>query len=205
MKVMGAGLGRTGTYSLKLALEQLGFGPSHHMEEVLHHMSTQVPLWNKALNGQPDWSAIYKGYVSAVDWPTARFYKELHEAYPDAKFILTYRDPESWASSFGSTIYELLKNRHQAPPDMQNWLDMAFRTVQQNGFPAGLGHEDLRTAYEAHNQAVKRTIPESQLLLFQVKQGWKPLCDFLNVPVPDSPFPNTNNRNEFWEMITGSD
>ncbi|HOB63478.1 MAG TPA: sulfotransferase, partial [Candidatus Competibacteraceae bacterium] len=117
MHVIGAGVGRTGTYSLKLALNQLGLGPCHHMEEVLHNMAVQVPLWTAALEGRPDWQAIYHGYSSTVDWPTACFFRELHAAYPTAKFVLTHRSPESWADSFGETIYKLMAGRDQAPPE----------------------------------------------------------------------------------------
>ena len=100
MRVIGVGVGRTGTCSLKLAIDQLGLGPCHHMGEVFANMTTQVPLWAAAAKGQPDWDAIYKGYASAADWPTARFFRELHAKYRSAKFVLTYRSPESWAESF---------------------------------------------------------------------------------------------------------
>src|SRR5690348_10695490 len=121
MHVIGAGVGRTGTYSLKLALDKLGFGPTHHMEEVLHNMPAQVPGWQKALDGSPDWAAIYRGYKSAVDWPTAGFVRELYEAFPSAKFVLTVRSPETWAESFSETIYKALGGRANAPEAMQSW------------------------------------------------------------------------------------
>jgi hypothetical protein len=104
LKVIGAGVGRTGTYSLKLALNKLSFGPCHHMEEVLHNMPVQTPLWADALAGDPAWETIYQGYVSAVDWPTAGFFRELYAAYPRAKIILTHRSPESWTASISETI-----------------------------------------------------------------------------------------------------
>ena len=106
MHVIGAGVGRTGTYSLKLAVNQLGLGPCHHMEAVLHDIGDQVPLWNDALNGRPDWHAVYSGFESAVDWPTACFFRELGAAYPLARFVLTTRDPDKWADSFAATIYK---------------------------------------------------------------------------------------------------
>jgi hypothetical protein len=203
MRVIGAGVGRTGTYSLKLALNLLGAGPCHHMEEVLHHMPVQVPLWSAAASGQPDWARIYDGYPSAVDWPTACFFRELLEEFPSAKFVLTQRDPERWADSFGATIYTLLAGRDQAPPEMHAWLDMANAVIAKTGFPAGLEKERLMQAFIAHNEAVKATIPASQLLVFEVKQGWEPLCRFLDVPVPDEPFPRTNHREEFWDRVHG--
>ncbi|WP_088330476.1 sulfotransferase family protein [Lacimicrobium sp. SS2-24] len=203
MHIIGAGVGRTGTYSLKLALNELGLGPCHHMEEVLLNMDVQVPLWNSALRGEPDWTAIYTRYNSAVDWPTAGYFRELHQAYPKAKFILTHRDPDSWARSFGSTIYTLLANQNEAPESMREWLSMAQRVVEKSGFAQGLDHQGLVDGFIAHNDAVKAAIPAKQLLLFEVKQGWQPLCDFLNLPVPDTPFPRTNDREEFWDRVSG--
>jgi hypothetical protein len=105
------------------------------MEEVLHNMPVQVPLWSAALGGHPDWQSIYSGYHSTVDWPTACFFRELHTAYPDAKFVLTHRTPESWADSFGETIYKLMAGRDQAPPEMKEWLEMAQTgVVSKTGF-----------------------------------------------------------------------
>jgi hypothetical protein len=203
MQVIGAGVGRTGTYSLKLAINQLGAGPCHHMEAVLHDMPVQVPLWNEAVNGRPDWQAIYRGFASAVDWPTACFFRELLRAYPTAKFVLTIRDPEKWADSFAATIHKLVGEKEQAPPDKKAWLEMADRIITRTGFAQGLDHEQLVRAYVAHNEAVKAAIPPRQLLVFEVKDGWAPLCDFLGVSVPDEPFPKTNHRAEFWDRVTG--
>lgn len=202
--VIGAGLGRTGTYSLKLAINQIGFGPCHHMEEVLHNMPVQVPLWAAANNDQADWDQIYDGYKSAVDWPTACFFRELAQAYPEAKFILTERDPQRWADSFGATIYKLLAGKDQAPPEMRDWLEMASGVIAKSGFPQGLEHEDLKKGFVAHNEAVKAAIPADRLLVFEVKDGWGPLCDFLGVPIPDTDFPRTNDREEFWDRVNGN-
>lgn len=201
--VIGTGVGRTGTYSLKLALNHLGQGPCHHMEEVLHHPAEQVPLWSAAVGGKADWDTIYAGYESAVDWPTAGFFRELYAAYPSAKFVLTTRSPESWAASFSETIYKLLAERDQAPSELQPWLEMASRVVAKTGFPEGLDIPSLTKAFEAHNEAVRTTIPADQLLVYQVKDGWEPLCEFLGVPVPTDPFPRTNDRSEFWDRVSG--
>jgi hypothetical protein len=203
MQIFGAGVGRTGTYSLKLAINQLGLGPCHHMDEVLHNMSAQVPLWSAAVGEHADWSQIYDGFNSAVDWPTAGFFRELIEAYPSAKFVLTQRDPERWADSFGATIYKLLAGKDQGPPEMKSWLDMAERVIAKTGFPAGLNHDGLVSAFVAHNEAVKATIPADQLFVYQVKEGWGPLCSFLNLPEPAEAFPRTNDRAEFWDRVTG--
>ena len=203
IQVFGAGLGRTGTNSLKLALNQLGLGPCHHMEEVIHHMLVQVPLWSAALSGRPDWETIYGGYQSAVDWPTAGFIRELCAAYPSARFVLTHRSPENWADSFGATIYKLLAERDAAPPEMKAWLEMANGVMSKTGFPVGLDRDGLIRGFVAHNDAVKRAIPAGQLLVYQVKDGWGPLCKFLNVPAPSDAFPRTNDRAEFWDRVTG--
>ncbi len=203
MQVIGAGVGRTGTYSLKLAINQLGFGPCHHMEEVLHNMPVHVPLWSAAAAGEPDWMRIYDGYESAVDWPTACFFRELVREFPSAKFVLTQRDPEKWADSFSATIYRLLAGRDQAPDEMRAWLDMASDVIAKTGFPAGLDREELTRAFIAHNDAVKEIIPVNQLLVFEVKDGWEPLCTFLDVSVPSKEFPRTNHREEFWDRIDG--
>lgn len=204
MHVIGTGIGRTGTYSLKLAIEQLGLGPCHHMEEVIFNMPTQVPLWSGAVSGNPEWTSIYGGYSSAVDWPTAGFFRELLEAYPNAKFVLTHRSPNSWADSFGETIYKLMAGKDEAPPEMHDWMEMATGVLSKTGFPEGLDREALIEAFNAHNDAVKKTIPASQLLVYEVKEGWEPLCEFLGVPVPDEPFPRTNGRAEFWDRVAAA-
>ncbi len=154
LTVIGAGVGRTGTYSLKLALNQLGVGPCHHMEEVLHRMPEQVPLWRQAVAGRPDWDAIYGGYGSAVDWPTAGFFRELHAAYPSAKFVLTVRDTGRWVESFSHTIYRLLASRDMVPAEMVDWFDMAKAVIDRTGFPDGLDEAGLASAFDAHNEAV---------------------------------------------------
>jgi hypothetical protein len=202
MQVIGAGLGRTGTQSLKLALERLGFGPCHHMEEVFARLGEQVPLWTEAARGAPDWTAIYNGFGSAVDWPTAGFVRELAEVYPDARFILTLRTPDSWADSFGETIGPLM-NGVPLPPEMQDWLAMGRAVLGRSGVHEGLGRDGLMAAFQAHNDAVRGAIPAGRLLVFEVRDGWGPLCAFLGVPVPDEPFPRTNDREAFWRLVTG--
>lgn len=200
-KIIGAGVGRTGTYSLRTALNMLGLGPCHHMEEVLHHMPEQLPLWQAAVAGKADWAAVFKGYESTVDWPTAGFVPELYKAYPDAKFILTVRSPESWAASFSETIYALCAKKDEAPPHMQAWLDMAIAVITRTGFPPGLNPEQLAKAFSAHTEKVTALVPAKQLLVYEVKQGWEPLCNFLGKPVPADAFPKTNDRAEFWELV----
>ena len=173
------------------------------MEEVLHNMPVHVPLWSAALGGRPDWQAIYSGYESAVDWPTAGFFRELLEVYPSARFVLTVRSPESWADSFDATIYKALAERDHAPAEKKEWLEMVAGVVSKTGFPGGLDRAGLIDAFSAHNEAVKRAVPASQLLVYQVRDGWEPLCAFLGTPVPTEPFPRTNDRAEFWDRVTG--
>ena len=201
MNVFGLGVGRTGTYSLKLAIERLGLGPCHHMEAVLQNMPVQVPLWCDALSGHPNWQAIYDGFESAVDWPTASFFRDLVRAFPSAKFVLTHRDPKNWADSFVTTIYKLIGERDRAPPEMKAWFEMAYRVLAKAGIPEGLDRDGLITAFTTHNEAVKQAIPAGQLLVYQVKEGWGPLCEFLRAPAPDEAFPRTNDRAEFWELV----
>jgi len=201
LKVIGTGVGRTGTNSLRFALNELGLGPCHHMEEVLKAAATQLPLWKSAVDGRPDWAAIYKGYSSAVDWPTAGFFRELYKAYPDAKFVHTTRSAESWVASFSGTIYTMVGGRDHAPPAMHAWFDMALPLLAKSGFPLGLDEAGLKKGFLAHDAAVKAAIPKDRLFVFEVSQGWAPLCAFLGVPVPATPFPKTNNREEFWELV----
>ena len=203
LKIIGAGLGRTGTFSLRLAINRLDFGECHHMEVVLQNMAKQVPLWNAAVRGTPDWQAAYHGFGSAVDWPTACFFRELADAYPTAKFVLTVRNAESWADSFQATIQKLVNERKQAPAEFQDWLAMVDAVLTKTGFPGHLERNALIAAFNAHNEAVKQTIPSDRLLVFEVKDGWQPLCHFLGVRVPDEPFPRTNSREEFWELVQG--
>jgi len=172
------------------------------MEEVRHHMAAQLPLWAAAVEGHPDWEAIYEGYESAVDWPTAAFFRELCVAYPSAKFVLTLRDPERWALSFSETIYKMLAGRDHAPKEKQGWLEMVGEVIDKTGFPSGLDVVGLTKAFIAHNDAVKAMVPAHRLLVYQVKDGWGPLCAFLDVPMPTEPFPQTNDRSEFWNRVS---
>jgi hypothetical protein len=116
---------------------------------------------------------------------------------------LTLRDPERWADSFGATIYKLLAGKSEAPEEMQAWLEMASEVIARTGFPLGLNRDEIVNAFKSHNEAVIDVIPANRLLVFEVKQGWSPLCNFLGVPVPDTEFPRTNHREEFWDRVNG--
>ena len=159
LQVIGVGVGRTGTRSLKLALNRLGLGPCHHMEDVLENMAAQVPLWAAAVAGRPDWNAIFSGYKSAVDWPTAGFFRDLAVLYPSAKFVLTTRSPESWTESFSQTVYKVLAGRDRIPEEMREWFNMASTIIAKDGFPDGLDSAGLTKAFIDHNDAVNGSNP----------------------------------------------
>ncbi len=201
LQVIGAGVGRTGTYSLKLALEQLGFGPCYHMEEVFKEAPRRVALWNDALAGKPDWPALFEGYNAAVDWPVAAFWQELAAAYPEAKIVLSTRSAESWCRSFSDTIFKLMAGRADAPPHVKPWFDMSIGVTQKSGFHGTMSAAELVKAFNDEVAAVKNAIPPERLLVFEVKDGWEPLCTFLDEPVPTIPFPRTNNTEEFWDLV----
>ena len=199
MKIIGAGLGRTGTFSLKMAIDSLGFGPTHHMEEVFRDLPKHVPLWAAAAAGVPDWPTIYAGFHSATDWPTAGFVPELVAAYPQAKFILTLRGSEIWTDSYLETISLVLSGESEMPPEFGDWLMMARQVLARGGFLPGLSRDALIAGFEAHSVAVRARVLTGQLLEFNVGEGWGPLCRFLGVPVPEEPFPRTNDRIAFWD------
>jgi hypothetical protein len=202
LSVIGFGVGRTGTFSLKLALEQLGFDPCHHMEEV-GISSAAVGHWKVAAGGTVDWNEAYAGYRAAVDWPTAAFCEELTLAFPDAKFLLTVRDAERWYRSYSSTIARLVQTPENAPPELLPFLDMVSAVMRKTGFRLPASKEAILEAYERHVAFVRATIAPERLLVFDVAEGWDPLCTFLGVPVPTTPFPRTNTTQDFWDSIGG--
>ncbi|MEQ9507191.1 MAG: sulfotransferase [Hyphomonas sp.] len=203
IKVFSAGFGRTGTMSLKLALEEIEFGPCHHMKEVIDNAAVQVPLWNAAVAGEPDFAAIYKGYNSAVDWPTAAFWRELALAYPEAKIILSSRSAESWYDSISQTILSTLSVPEHWPPGAVEWFRMVTKVIDRS-LGTARDKESVIAAFHAQEAAVKSEIPASRLLVHQAKDGWAPLCAFLGVPVPATPYPRTNSKEEFFELMKGA-
>jgi hypothetical protein len=195
LKVIGTGLGRTGTLSLKAALEQLGFGPCYHMTEVFPRPQ-HVSEWAKAARGEPiDWDKLYEGFAATVDWPSTHFWRDLTRKYPDAKVIHSEREPELWWKSFSQTIQEGIAG--EAPPPMRDWHDMVKLIITDQTFGGDMSKENVLKVYNAHNAEVKRTIPAAQRLDFDPQQGWAPLCKFLGVPVPAADFPKTNSTAEF--------
>ncbi|MFI0411125.1 sulfotransferase family protein [Actinomadura sp. 3N508] len=209
MKVIGAGFGRTGTASLKAALERLGLGPCYHMSAVIAE-PRRVRQWLDIGEGRaPDWDDVFAGYRSALDWPAASYWRELADHYPDAKVVLTVRDPERWYDSVASTIFARALAERRLPlrrrivrwlvkrrsPDFALYPRMARATVMDRVFGGRIDDRDhVLDVFDRHIAEVKATIPAGRLLVFDVAAGWEPLCAFLGVPVPDEPFPQSNER-----------
>jgi Sulfotransferase domain len=205
LRVIGAGFGRTGTHSLQSALETLGLGPCHHMRELMSH-TEQAPTWQAAYRGeQIDWPRFLASYRATVDWPACTFYRELMDAFPDAKVLLSVRDPARWYESAYETIYQL----NVLCPAWLRRVVPPLRAVLGTAGPIwektfGGRFEDKAHAiavFEAHNAEVQRTVPPARLLVYEVSQGWAPLCEFLGVPVPDEPFPRLNDREQMLRRV----
>ena len=205
LKVIGAGLGRTGTLTLKTALEQLGLGPCHHMIEVFAHPE-QTGFWRAAAGGEVvDWDAGLAGYNSSVDWPSAHFYKQMAAHWPDAKVILSRRDPQRWYESMDETILKAMRDRTLAGgPAVEHPFRFIEMIVAEQTFANDFSQANVIAAFERHNAEVQRVIPPERLLVFEAAQGWAPLCAFLGIAVPETPFPRTNSREEFWTHATAS-
>lgn len=197
LQVIGAGYGRTGTASLKLALEQLGFGPCYHMTEVFEHPES-VPLWVEAAKGNPDWDTIFNGYAACVDFPACTHWRTLMDVYPDAKVILSMRDAGRWFESVNETImsprtYEFTRNSPLLEMMQRNIYDLFDGRIFER--------EHMIDCFNKHVQEVKDTVPPDRLLVFEAKMGWAPLCGFLGVAVPAHPYPHVNTREDFAKLF----
>ena len=201
LQVVGAGLGRTGTHSLKVALEQLLGAPCYHMIEVIEHPEYEQG-WIDAINDRPvDWDVIMKGYVASVDWPAGAFWRELSEANPDAIILLSTRSSaDAWWKSAHDTIFELLQRTVDAPGAPPEG-HMAHQMLEKKFTPDWRDAEAAKRTYEAHNADVRATAPADRLVEWQPGDGWKPICDALDLPVPDAPFPHVNKTDEFRAML----
>lgn len=198
LKVIGAGLGRTATFSLKFALEHLGFGPCYHMSEVFAGARRNVPLWVDVVRGQYNWDAVFAGFESTTDYPACTYWRELAAFYPDAKVVLSVRDPDSWFDSVTETIFsEKLQGSLVGTPAGEMMNGVIFRAfgdrVNDRAF--------MTDWFVRRNQQVIDALPPDRLLVFSPKEGWGPLCSFLGVAVPEAPFPRVNSRNEITESI----
>jgi sulfotransferase family protein len=199
LEIIGAGFGRTGTNSLKLALEHLGFGPCHHMFEVRDNPEL-LPNWEAAARGETvDWDEVFRGYRSQVDFPGARYWRELAQHFPKAKVILSVRDPDAWFDSVQATIAPFLAARGTHPSAHVNAIaEMGHQLVAVQVFDDRLSDRDHATRiFKNHIIEVQSEIPADRLLTFDLREGWRPLCEFLGVEAPDIPFPMTNSSKAF--------
>ena len=205
LQVIGTGFGRTGTMTLKVVLEQLGFGPTHHMVEVLHSPQQQA-IWQAAFRGEKiDWADAFEGFTSQVDFPGSAYWRETMAAFPQAKIIHTERPAEDWWASFNGTIGKSLRLMETlpVPPEIQTFL-IAFREhVMTKVMGDYCDKETAVAAYLENNRMVRDLVPADRLLVFDVSEGWEPLCRFLEVDVPEGGFPHHNVRSEFWQHFGG--
>ena len=197
LKVIGAGFPRTATWSQKLALEHLGFGPCYHMSEALEHPE-HWPLWETAAaGGSVDWAVLFQGWVSTTDAPACHFYRELANVFPDAKVILGVRDEERWFASTQNTILSgPVAGFHAARGSLPMVEAVGWGTDPRLRDKAW-----MLDRYRRHNAEVVAHIPAARLLVYDPADGWEPLCRFFGRPIPDEPFPRVNSTEEFKSMI----
>lgn len=204
LAVVGAGMGRTGTTSLKAALQILGLPRCYHMSE-LQEQPAHIGPWIDASLGRPiDWDQLLHGYDATLDWPACSFWHELSDRYPTAKVILTTRDPDAWFDSVMATGYHILKRLHTDAVARGDEAGQLGNLLIMNGrmldiFP---DRERAIAAFEEHNAEVRATVAPHRLLEFETGAGWEPLCDFLGLPVPDVPYPTANSKADFWKRAT---
>jgi len=209
MRVIGAGLPRTGTLTQKVAIEMLGLGPCYHWVDVLADLR-RVEQWGRALDGEGPWEEIFAGFHSTVDWPGGYFYRELMQAYPEAKVLLSVREGAAWERSFRETIWDMCHGesllrllssaRAQVDPQWRDYLALVDRMFWGPGGTFAQGHAtpaELIAEMERHNEEVRRVVPAERLLVWRVGDGWEPLCEFLEVDVPEEPLPHVNDRETF--------
>ncbi|WP_026922919.1 sulfotransferase family protein [Glycomyces arizonensis] len=198
LRVIGAGLPRTGTMTLKNALETLLGEPCHHMAEVFGRPEIDVPAFSAAAAGDfPDWDALFEGYAAAVDWPSSAFYGELADHYPDAVVVLSRRDSfDTWWTSMNNTI--LNRFDHLDTPGGDRWVAMVHGLwARVFGDAAMDDAAAVEAAYDRYHERVRATVPAERLVEFHTGAGWGPLCEALGLPVPDEPFPHLNSTDEF--------
>ena len=208
LEVIGAGLGRTGTTSLKQALERLLGGPCYHMFDLLQHPE-HVPIWEQALDdGAPDWNLLFSGYRAAVDWIAATFYDQLATAYPQAIVLLSTRDPEEWWRSVNRTAFESLASNQEddvLTKALTPTRELTLRMLNERFTPRWTEEAEAKRAYSRHNASVRATVPAGRPVEWQLGDGWAPICEALGSPIPDEPFPHVNTSAEFrsWLRLRG--
>ncbi len=217
MKLIGAGLPRTATLTQKICLEMIGFGPCYHMVTVLSDLSL-VPRWMDAFEGRTDWENTFDGFQATVDWPGAFFYRDLMDLYPDAKVLLSVRDSAAWARSMRDTIWAVLYGdclmrdlsgaRTRVDLPWANYIALMSAMWDKSGLlgtiEGGLDEGALASAMERYNDEVRRYVPADRLLVWSPGDGWEPLCEFLDVPVPSAPVPHVNDTPAFADMVNGA-
>ena len=194
LEVIGAGYSRTGTLSLKLALQRLGIGRCYHFTELMKRRHTA--RWLKIYDGaDPAWNALFAGYSATVDWPAASFWRELADHYPDAKVILTVRDPQAWHRSLTGALLPLREALPRWLPWTAGFARLTDLAIWQGTFKGRANDRDFAIdCFLRHADEVRAAIDADRLLVYDVSDGWEPLCRFLDRPVPDAPFPRTNSR-----------
>lgn len=195
VQIIGAGFGRTGTASLKRALERLGFDPCHHMSEVLKQPKTTVG-WTAALSGDSTaLPPLLEGYKATLDFPSCLLWREMSELYPQAKILLSVRDPKKWYDSARATI--LSEEPREINPDIDALLRPLSEAMAARGFRRDLSEAETIAVFNEHNESVRAAVEPDKLLVYEVTQGWAPLCEFLGADVPDEPFPRDNDTASF--------
>jgi len=197
LEVIGAGFSRTATFSLKFALEHLGFGPCHHFSEIFAGGQRKVSQWLDVMDGRPDWETVFDGFRSTVDTPACNYWRELAAYYPAAKVVLTVRNPDRWFESASETIFSDRLQGSLAGSPMGALMAAAILDV--SGGPI-TDRAFMTEWFQRRNQEVIDTLPPKRLLVFSPQDGWRPLCAFLEVPVPDCPFPRVNSRDELTQV-----
>jgi Sulfotransferase domain len=217
LRLIGAGLPRTATLTQKISLEMIGLGPCYHMANILSDLSL-VPQWIEAFEGHADWHNVFDGFQSTVDWPGAFFYSELMDVYPDAKVLLSVRDGAAWARSMRNTIWAVLYGdclmhdlstaRSRIDPGWASYISLMTAMWEKSGLlnaiQGGIEEDALAHAMERYNDEVRQRVPADRLLVWSPVDGWEPLCEFLEVPVPSVPVPHVNDSAAFADMLNGA-
>ena len=211
MKCLGVGFGRTGTLSLQSALNDLGAGPCFHMLDLIQgeNKERDLPYWDRIAAGEKvDWHEVFDGWESTVDWPGCTWWEEMAETWPEAPILLSVRDPEAWYRSTVNSIHEakemalrgeLQGNTEEAPDPAV--MQMINGLIWNGTFKGRFTDKEFALeVFRRHNEDVKSKVSADRLLVYEIKQGWGPLCDFLGVDVPDEPMPHLNDTESFRNM-----